>query len=198
MTDYQIQGSTRRCAKTGRDLKPGERFHSALLDEKGAFSRLDYSLEGWEGPPPGAFSHWQGKLPKGDKPRRPPIDDDLLVECLSRLEGDKDPARANFRFVLALLLLTLPHRVGTKSISVMLVAVWLTWAMLISQAANASWGTNQVLPIAAEQAGATGGEPWQEQVVKLAHVAAGIGLLVAWTLLVVGFLKTPDGAESKP
>lgn len=105
MTDYQIQGSTRRCCKTGRELKPGERFHSALLDEKGTFSRLDYSPEGWEGPPPGAFSHWQGKLPKGDKPRRPPIDDDLLVECLTRLEGEKDSSRANFRFVLALLLL---------------------------------------------------------------------------------------------
>jgi hydroxylaminobenzene mutase len=98
--------------------------------------------------------------------------------------------------VLALLLLTLPHRVGTKSINVMLVAVWLTWAMLLSQLANAWWGTNEMLPIAAEQAGATGGEPWQELVVKLAHIAAGIGLLVAWTLLVVGFVKTPDGSES--
>lgn len=97
--------------------------------------------------------------------------------------------------VLAVLLLTLPHRVGTKSIRVMLVAVWLTWAMLLSQAANASWGTNQMLPIAAGQAGATGGEPWQELVVKLAHIAAGIGLLVAWTLLVVGFVKTPDGSD---
>ena len=105
MTEYQIQGSTRRCARTGRGLEPGERFHSVLVDEGGAFSRLDYSLEGWQGPPPGAFSHWQGRLPKGDKPRRPPIDDDLLVDCLSRLENDKEPARVSFRFVLALLLL---------------------------------------------------------------------------------------------
>ncbi len=100
--------------------------------------------------------------------------------------------------VLAMLLLLLPNRVGTKSIWVMLVAVWLTWAMILSQVANAWWGTNQMLPIAAEQAGAAGGEPWQELIVKLAHVAAGLGLLVAWALLVVGFIKRPDDATSKP
>jgi hydroxylaminobenzene mutase len=99
--------------------------------------------------------------------------------------------------VLAMLLQTVPNRVGTKSISVMLVSVWLTWAMLLSQAANAWWGTNQMLPIAAEQAGATGALPWQELVVKLAHIAAGLGLLVAWTLLVVGFVKAPDDENPK-
>jgi hydroxylaminobenzene mutase len=99
--------------------------------------------------------------------------------------------------VLAMLLLTLPNRVGTKSVWVMLVSVWLTWAMILSQVANAWWGTNEMLPIAAEQAGATGGQPWQELVVKLAHIAAGLGLLVAWSLLVVGFMKQPDDTISK-
>lgn len=98
--------------------------------------------------------------------------------------------------VLAMLLLTVPNRVGTKSVRVMLLAAWLTWVMILSQVANAWWGTNQMLPIAAEQAGATGAEPWQELVVKLAHIAAGIGLLVAWTLLVVGFIRDPGDAAS--
>jgi len=57
--------------------------------------------------------------------------------------------------VLAMLLLTLPHRVGVKSLWVMLLSVWLTWAMALSEVANAWWGTNQMLPIAASQAGAT-------------------------------------------
>ena len=60
--------------------------------------------------------------------------------------------------------------------------------------ANAWWGTNEMLPIVAEQAGASGGEPWQELIVKLAHIAAGLGLLVAWTLLVVGFVRGPGDA----
>lgn len=94
---------------------------------------------------------------------------------------------------LATLLLALPHRVGRMSVRVMLLAVWLTWAMALSEVANAWWGTIQMLPLAAAQAGATGGAPWQELVVKLAHIGAGLGLIVAWSLLVVGFVKrAPD------
>jgi (hydroxyamino)benzene mutase len=93
--------------------------------------------------------------------------------------------------VMAILLLKLPHRVGPRSMAVMLLAAWLIWPMTLSEAANAWWGTTQMLPIAAGQAGATGGTAWQELVVKLAHIAAGLGLVVAWVLLVAGFLKKP-------
>jgi len=97
--------------------------------------------------------------------------------------------------VLASLLLALPHRVGLASVRVMLVSVWLTWAMALSEVANAWWGTTQMLPIAAAQAGATGGAAWQELIVKLAHIGAGLGLIAAWLLLVVGFVKrAPDKA----
>lgn len=89
--------------------------------------------------------------------------------------------------VMAALLLKLPHNVGPRSALVMLVATWLVWPMALSEAANAWWGTNQMLPIAAAQANAVGGSAWQESVVKLTHIAAGIGLVVAWGLLVVGF-----------
>ena len=91
--------------------------------------------------------------------------------------------------VLATLLLTLPHRVGRKSVWVMVLAAWLTWLMALSEAANAWWGTTQMLPIAAHQAGATGGLLWQELLVKVTHIGAGLALIVAWALLVVGFVK---------
>jgi hypothetical protein len=105
MTDYQIQNSTRRCALTGRELKPGERYYSVLLDEGGTFTRKDYSLEAWQGPPEGAFSFWQGRLATGSSPRRLVIDDELLIECFHRLEGELEPNKVSFRFVLALLLM---------------------------------------------------------------------------------------------
>ena len=91
--------------------------------------------------------------------------------------------------IMAVLLHTLPHQVGPKSASVMLLAAWLTWAMALSEAANGWWGTTQMLPIAAGQAGTAGGASWQELAVKITHIAAGIGLAVAWGLLVLGFLK---------
>jgi hypothetical protein len=105
MLDYQIQPNTRRCSATGRDLKPGERYYSVLLDEDGKFVRRDYSAEAWQGAPPGAFSFWLGRIPSGDAKKRPPIDDELLLDCFARLEGDTEPGRVNFRFVLALLLM---------------------------------------------------------------------------------------------
>jgi len=98
--------------------------------------------------------------------------------------------------VMAILLLKFTHNIGSKAAGVMLLAAWLTWPMALSEAANSWWGTSQMLPIAASQAGAVGGLDWQELVVKLTHIAAGIGLAIAWGLLVMGFLKKPaaDGA----
>jgi hydroxylaminobenzene mutase len=98
--------------------------------------------------------------------------------------------------VLGILLLKVPHSVGRKSVWVMLLSVWCTWLMALSEVANAWWGTTQMLPIAARQAGATGGEPWQEAVVKLSHVAAALGLILSWTLLIIGFVKRPGTTAS--
>jgi hydroxylaminobenzene mutase len=103
--------------------------------------------------------------------------------------------------VLATVLLTLSHKVGVRSIRIMVASAWLTWGMAMSEAANAWWGTKQTLPIAASLAGASGGAVWQERVVALAHLAAGVGLLVAWALLVIGFLRGGGrhaAAESAP
>jgi hypothetical protein len=105
MTDYQIQAPARRCAATGRDLHAGEKFYSVLLDEAGKFVRHDYSIEAWQGPPTGAFSFWRGRVPEAETNRRPPIDDEMLLDCFQRLEHDLEPSRVNFRYVVALLLM---------------------------------------------------------------------------------------------
>jgi hypothetical protein len=105
MTDYQIVANTRRCSASGRELKPGEKYYSVLLDEGGKFLRKDFAAEVWQGPPEGAFSFWAGRIPESQAPRRPPIDDDLLLDCFERLDGQAEPARVSFRYVLALLLM---------------------------------------------------------------------------------------------
>ncbi len=91
--------------------------------------------------------------------------------------------------VLAVVVLQVPHRAGPRSVCVMVVSAWLTWLMALSEAANAWWGANQMLPIAARQAGAAGAAPWQEAVVKLCHLPAALGLILSMTLLVVGIVK---------
>ena len=98
--------------------------------------------------------------------------------------------------VMSILLLRLPNNAGPKSATVMLAAAYMTWLMALSEAANAWWGANQMLPIAAGQSGATGGEAWQEWIVKLTHLAAGFSLLTAWGLLVSGFLRKPSSKKN--
>jgi len=105
MTDYQIEANSCRCALSGRALRPGERVYTVLLDEAGKFVRKDFSIEAWQGPPANAFSFWAGRVPARDDLRRPPIDDDLLLQCFQRLEGETEPNRINFRYVVALLLM---------------------------------------------------------------------------------------------
>ena len=105
MTDYQIQPHTRRCAASGRELRPGEKFFSVLLEDGGKLVRKDYAGEAWPGPPDGALAFWTGRVPAAEQARKLRIDDDLLADCFARLEGQADPAQVNFRYVVALLLM---------------------------------------------------------------------------------------------
>jgi hypothetical protein len=104
-TEYEIQPNTRQCAVTGRPLQVGERFYTALLEEGDHFVRKDFCNEAWQGPPPEAFGFWTGHVPPPEGNQRPRFDDDLLEECFHRLEGQTDPGRVNFRYVVALLLI---------------------------------------------------------------------------------------------
>jgi hypothetical protein len=105
MIEYQIQPNTRCCAVSGRELHPGEKVFSVLLQQEGSLVRKDYSSEVWQGPPEGTIGFWVGRVPAAEQARRPRIDDDLLSDCFQRLEGQIDPAQVRFRYVIALLLM---------------------------------------------------------------------------------------------
>jgi len=105
MVDYQIQTSSRQCCVTGRTLEPGEVCYSALVPEGGQLVRRDDSRDAWQGPPAGAVGYWQGKVPARETDRKPVIDDDVLMECFLRLEGQQEPDRVSFRYVVGLLLM---------------------------------------------------------------------------------------------
>ena len=106
MTEYDIQGPTRVCAVTGRELKPGDRFFAVLSEGAGKLTRTDYAADAWPGPPQGAVAYWAGKVPQaGAKPRKPAVNDDLLLDCFDRLKGSGAPDGLNFRYVASLLLM---------------------------------------------------------------------------------------------
>jgi hypothetical protein len=105
MVDYQIQASQRQCCVTGRTLEPGELCYSALVPDGPRLVRRDYSREAWQGPPADAVGYWQGKVPDREADRRPVIDDDVLMECFTRLEGQPEARQVSFRYVVGLLLM---------------------------------------------------------------------------------------------
>jgi hypothetical protein len=106
MSPYQqIQGPAKVCAATGEPIAPGDRYYSVLVEGADGFERRDYAASAWPGPPPGAVAHWLGRVPAQEPKRRLTINDEVLADCLARLEGATEPAKVNFRYVVALLLM---------------------------------------------------------------------------------------------
>lgn len=60
-----------------------------------------------------------------------------------------------------------------------------------SEVPNA-WGTRNMLPIAAQQAGAPGGSAWQEHTVSAAHIVGVLVLLAYWGTILLALFRKPD------
>ncbi len=106
---YQVARSTGRCEATGEALQPGEACIAALCEDSDGegFVRIDYSVAAWEGGarPEALFSFWRTSIPEPKAQTRVLVEDDVLIELLERLDGDEQPRRRAFRFVIALVLL---------------------------------------------------------------------------------------------
>ena len=100
--DYEIRRCSRHCAKTGRDLAPGEEFYSVLFAEGAEVVRADYSVEAWEGPPEGAVGWWKSQIPNPQATRVRLAPNEVLLQLFDQLEGQPD--KQDMRYVLSLLL----------------------------------------------------------------------------------------------
>ena len=102
MVDFEIERCSRRCSATGRELKAGETCYSALITEGGAVVRRDYSEEAWSGPPEQAIGWWKMTVVDPNAGRLSWAPSDVMLNYFERLQ--EDPAAADARYVLALLL----------------------------------------------------------------------------------------------
>ncbi len=106
MTEYEIRPRSLVCARTGRELKPGETYYSVLAATPQGFVREDYAAEAWTGPHKGAIGFWRARVPTAAAKNRPQfVDDSVLVQFFERLEGESESQKENFRYILALLLI---------------------------------------------------------------------------------------------
>lgn len=103
--DYHLKPIGKTCATTGEQLLPGTTCHSALVERNGELVRLDYSEEGWAGPPADSIGHWRSVVPEPSQMNVKPLDADALMRYFEQLSEDPNPTQERFRYVLALLLL---------------------------------------------------------------------------------------------
>jgi len=105
LVEYQFRPIGKKCAATGADLLPGSICHSVLVEREGELQRLDYSEQGWTGPPAGALGVWKCLVPKQAEMRHEPLDTSALMRCFEQLTEESSPAREGLRYILALLLM---------------------------------------------------------------------------------------------
>ena len=103
--DYEDKvGEARTCSVCGREFAPEEHYLSALFEEGERFTRRDYCTGCWQGPPEGSFSYWRGRRPPPQERPQRFVEDEDLVGLFVRLEGEQQPRRVAFRYLLGLLL----------------------------------------------------------------------------------------------
>jgi len=103
MVDFKVQRCTRHCAKTDRELQPGERFFSVLITEGAEVVRYDYAEDAWEQPPENALGWWKSQMPEPHAKRANWAPNDVMLHYFERLE--QDATKADVRYVLALLMI---------------------------------------------------------------------------------------------
>lgn len=100
--DYEIPRCSRQCAKTEREIAPGEGFYSALIDDGESIARHDYALDAWDGPPDDAIGWWKSKVPEPSETKMHWAPNDVMLQLFDQLE--EQPDKHDMRYVLALLL----------------------------------------------------------------------------------------------
>ncbi len=100
--DYEIQRFTRRCAVSGRELKSGEVYYSALMPDGATVARRDFAAEVWTGPPDEALGWWKAEVPPPDTSKPQWAPNDAMLELFDTLADQLDAG--DMRYVLTLLL----------------------------------------------------------------------------------------------
>ena len=113
--EYNITRTAGRCTACQQELAPQQEFVATVReiagpDDEDALVRQDYCLACWEPAreattaDKSVFGIWHARVPAPREKKKTFVDDDLLVNFFDRLD-DAEPAKVQFRFVLALILM---------------------------------------------------------------------------------------------
>lgn len=103
--DYHLKPLGKVCAATGKPFVPGTVCHSVVVEKDGQLVRLDFSAEGWKGPPQGHLGYWTVDVPAAVDPNTQRIDPEVAMRYFEQLSEEASPVHEMTRYVLALVLL---------------------------------------------------------------------------------------------
>jgi len=110
--EFKITKSEGVCTACGQALAPGEDIVALVQTGQEELLRRDYHRACWdalgENSPandPEVLGVWRSRVPHPEEKKKLLIDDSLIINFFERLDGAADPARINFRHVLALILM---------------------------------------------------------------------------------------------
>ena len=103
--DYHLKPIGTTCAGTGESLEPNSICYSVLVELNGELARLDFSRDGWDGPPEGTLGQWRCLVPEPEQVTTRPLDTDGLMRYFEQLSESIQLEREPLRYVLSLLLL---------------------------------------------------------------------------------------------
>jgi hypothetical protein len=103
---YDVPRPAGKCAVCNRDIQPGEKFFAAVRETATGLERVDVSAECWEGfDRSNLLGFWQTTMHSPEEKKKLFVDDEVLCNLFERLADATEPAKLNFRFMLALVLM---------------------------------------------------------------------------------------------
>jgi len=106
--EYDIGKPAGRCAQCDRQLQAGEAFVATIKETPESLAREDFCTGCWAAWPRGdsdVLALWRSRVPTEKEKKRLLVDDEVIVSFFERLEVTDEPAKINFRFILALVLM---------------------------------------------------------------------------------------------
>lgn len=104
---YSVARPLGKCAITGADIVPGEKFMALLKETPLGMERQDISLAAWNDvSKDDALAFWQCVMPQPNQEKKKLfVDDEVLATLFERLADTQEENKLHFRFVLGLILM---------------------------------------------------------------------------------------------
>jgi len=107
--DYDIAKTDCICHRCNKHLEAGAELVATVREVQDDLQRDDFCPDCWSAlsdeQKQGVLGVWRSRVPAPQDKKKLFVDDELLINLFERLESADTPAKVNFRFVLALVLM---------------------------------------------------------------------------------------------